>query len=263
MYQVELGEEPVCQDETRISTVFLFLRLMIPLEKNTIPVDCDNVEFCLKRLSRKLSTVAVIMADREGRENQTRKERDAERAQNERLKKEVKKLKNALLCERTNSAQKDKKIKALEHEKSGGEDHICDLKKGGRRGSICVASLWRQSAGSSWQNHPKYLAELLDKRTNELLQQRQQNRIFEKRCNKLDGDIERVHHLLIDLVCLHKKHLASASELKCNRILGVGKSMNNNCTNKFLLSVSLVLFTLFVFLIIKEHFQFKEFISRF
>ena len=120
MYQVELGEEPVCQDETRISTVFLFLRLMIPLEKNTIPVDCDNVEFCLKRLSRKLSTVAVIMADREGRENQTRKERDAERAQNERLKKEVKKLKNALLCERTNSAQKDKKIKVLEHEKSGG-----------------------------------------------------------------------------------------------------------------------------------------------
>lgn len=93
---------------------------MIPLQKNTIPVDCDNVEFCLKRLSRKLSSVAVIMADREGRENQTRKERDVERAQNERLKKEVKKLKNELLCERTNSAQKDKKIKVLEHEKSGG-----------------------------------------------------------------------------------------------------------------------------------------------
>lgn len=93
---------------------------MIPLQKNTIPVDCDNVEFFLKRLSTKLSSVAVIMADREGRENQTRKERDVERAQNERLKKEVKKLKNQLLCERTNSAQKDKKIKVLEHEKSGG-----------------------------------------------------------------------------------------------------------------------------------------------
>lgn len=125
MDQAELEQDTVnmksvCQDETHISTVFLFLRLMIPLEENTISVDYNNAESCFKRLYRKLSTVAVIMADREGRENQIRKERDAERTQNERLKKEVKKLKNQLLCERTNSAQKDKKIKVLEQEKTQG-----------------------------------------------------------------------------------------------------------------------------------------------
>ena len=57
-------------------------------------------QLCMKRLSRKLSEVEIVMTTQEGKANQMRKERDAERAENEQLKKEIIKLNNQLLKER-------------------------------------------------------------------------------------------------------------------------------------------------------------------
>ncbi|XP_068704959.1 uncharacterized protein [Montipora foliosa] len=243
---------------------------MIALDKNSNTVDCDNAELCLKRLVGKLSEVEIIMADREGKTNQMRKERDAERTCNEQLKKEIMKLKNELLQERTNSAQKEKKIRELEQGKLQNEgEYVSDLDER-RRVSVPVASVRKQwEAQKLLQNgYPKDLTKLLDRRSNELLQQRQHYRIFEKRfqqererCNKLERNIECVHHLLVDLLWVHKRHHGSRSEFKCNKVLMLGKTMKNHCTSFLLFGVSLVLVTLFVFLTMEEHFNLKTFIS--
>lgn len=91
---------------------------MVSTEQNAIadPDHCDNAELCIKRLSRKLTEVEIVMTTQEGKTNQMRKERDAERAENERLRKEITKLNNELLRERTNSAQKEKEIRVKRDE---------------------------------------------------------------------------------------------------------------------------------------------------
>ena len=71
--------------------------------------------------------------------------------------------------------------------------------------------MWRQTgARRGVFDHPKDLRKLLDKKSNELLQQRQQYRIFENkfqgevnRCTKLEQDTERLKQLLGDLLGIH------------------------------------------------------------
>lgn len=72
--------------------------------EQTIDSSHDSAEVCIRRLSRKLSEVEIVMATQEGKANQMKKERDAERSENEQLKKEVRRLNNELLKERTISA---------------------------------------------------------------------------------------------------------------------------------------------------------------
>ena len=87
------------------------------LEQNCVdPVKCDSPGLCMKRLSKNVSEVEIILANQEGRTNQMRKERDAQRVENERLKKEITKLNNELLRERTNSAQKERQIRDLQND---------------------------------------------------------------------------------------------------------------------------------------------------
>lgn len=83
----------------------------IPLEGNESPQDCA------KRLSRRLSEYEAASIDTAGRANQLRKERDAERTINQKLRKEIEKLSNQLLRERTTSAQLVKEVKILENKK--------------------------------------------------------------------------------------------------------------------------------------------------
>ena len=71
------------------------------------PNNGDTAELCIERLSRKLSEVENVMAANEGRANQMRKERDASKAANERLQKEIIKLNNKLLRKGWNSAVGD------------------------------------------------------------------------------------------------------------------------------------------------------------
>ena len=87
-------------------------------------------------------------------------------------------------------------------------DHLVDQK---RRGSLPVSAMWRQTgARRGALDHPKDLRKLLDKKSNELLQQRQQYRIFENkfqgevnRCSKLEQDTECLKQLLVDLLGIH------------------------------------------------------------
>ena len=87
-------------------------------------------------------------------------------------------------------------------------DNLVDQK---RRGSLPVSATWRQTGARRGAfDHPKDLRKLLEKRSNELLQQRQQYRIFENkfqgevnRCSKLEQDTERLKQLLIDLLGIH------------------------------------------------------------
>ena len=72
--------------------------------EQTIDSNHDSAEVCFRRLSRKLSEVEIVMATQQGKANQMKKERDAERSENEQLKKEVRRLKNELLKEKTISA---------------------------------------------------------------------------------------------------------------------------------------------------------------
>lgn len=72
--------------------------------EQTIDSNHDSAEVCIRRLSRKLSEVEIVMATQEGKANQMKKERDAERSENEQLKKEVRRLNNELLKEKTISA---------------------------------------------------------------------------------------------------------------------------------------------------------------
>lgn len=73
-------------------------------------IDGDTAELCIERLSRKLSEVEVVMATSEGKANQMRKERDAEKKANENLRKEVTRLNNELLRVRTNAALNEVEI---------------------------------------------------------------------------------------------------------------------------------------------------------
>lgn len=72
--------------------------------EQTIDSNHDSAEVCIRRLSRKLSEVEIVMTTQEGKANQMKKERDAERSENEQLKKEVRRLNNELLKEKTISA---------------------------------------------------------------------------------------------------------------------------------------------------------------
>ena len=88
----------------------------------------DTAELCIERLTSKLSEVEIVMATNEGKVNQMRKERDAERAANERLQKEITKLNTERLRERMNFARRESEILQEEDETEGtngaGNDHI-------------------------------------------------------------------------------------------------------------------------------------------
>ena len=96
------------------------------------------------------------------------------------------------------------------HTKPGNIDSnlLVDQK---RRGSLPVSAMCRQTGARRGAfDHPKDLRKLLDKRSNELVQQRQQYRIFENkfqdevsRCSKLEQDTERLKQLLVDLLGIH------------------------------------------------------------
>lgn len=130
-----------------------------------------------------------------------------------------------------------------------------------RRVSLPVSSMWKQIGRKSSQDLPKDMKKLLDKRSNELLQQRQQYRIFENRfrqeadrCSKIDRDLERVNQLLADLLWLHGKYHGS-SEFKCNNIVMLGKGMKLHCKTLLLFGVMVALVVFFVLLVFENHFK--------
>lgn len=213
----------------------------------------------MKRLSRKLSEVEIVMTTQEGKANQMRKERDAERAENEQLKKEIIKLNNQLLKERMMiSASIKRNITEQQDETvTDGKQESGDMDfalSHTRRGSLPVTSVWKQNGRRGSQDHPKDLRKLLDRRSNDLLQQRQQYRIFENRfqkqadrCDKLDRDLERLSQLLVKLLGLHGRH-HGCSVFQHNNIVMLGRKIKLHCTNLLLFSITLVLVLLFVFL---------------
>jgi len=178
----------------------------------------DSAELCIERLTRKLSEVEAVVTASEGKANHMRKERDAAKTENEKLRKEVARLKNELLKVRMNSALKEKEITDVLDVKDGSKgtgyidsDHLVDQK---RRGSLPVSTMWRQTgARRGIFDHPKDLRKLLDKKSNELVQHRQQYRIFENkfqdevnRCSKLEQDTECLKQLLVDLLGIHGRY---------------------------------------------------------
>ena len=105
------------------------------------------------------------------------------------------------------------------------------------------------------------MKKLLDRRSNELLQQRQQYRIFEnrfqqeaERCSKLDRDVERLNQLLEDLLGLHGTYHCSSS-IQHNSLVLLGKRMKGHCTTLLLFSITLMLIVSFVFLVLEGHFK--------
>ena len=74
----------------------------------------DNPEECINRLLVKLSKVETAMVASEGRANQIRKERDAEKATNEKLRKQLAKLTNDLLRKRMESDEYEREVKQRE-----------------------------------------------------------------------------------------------------------------------------------------------------
>lgn len=119
-----------------------------------------------------------------------------------------------------------------------------------RRGSLPVSAMWRQTGRKGIFDHPKDLRKLLDKRSNELLQQRQQYRIFENkfqdeanRCSKLEQDTERLKQLLVDLLGIHGRY---------------HRSYVFQCSNfKAVVILVLIVFTLIVaFVFAKKDYQF-------
>lgn len=67
----------------------------------------------IKRLSKQLTEYEMTCIDSQGRAKQYRKERDVERSLNEKLRKEVDKLSNQLLCERMRVSCLEKELKSI------------------------------------------------------------------------------------------------------------------------------------------------------
>jgi len=90
-------------------------------------------------------------------------------------------------------------------------DHLVDQS---RRRSLPGSAMWKQTgARKGVFDHSKDLRKLLDKKSNELVQHRQQYRMFENkfhdevnRCSKLEQDTERLKQLLVDLLGIHGRH---------------------------------------------------------
>lgn len=106
----------------------------------------------------------------------------------------------------------------------------CDLLTSqNRRRSLPVTARWRQTGRRVSLDHPTDLRKLLDKRSNELLQQRQQYRIFEnkfqceaERCSKLEQDTERLKKLVLDLLGIHdERYHRSSGVLPCSNYTAV------------------------------------------
>lgn len=91
----------------------------MPTERTTEPSEGDTAELCIERLSRKLCEVEIVMATSEGKANQMRKERDAVRTTNERLRKEITRLNNELFKVRMNTALKEVEMTGEQDSKDG------------------------------------------------------------------------------------------------------------------------------------------------
>lgn len=92
----------------------------MPIPRHAMePNGGDTAELCIERLSRKLSEVETVVATREGKANHMRKERDAAKTENEKLRKEVARLKNELLKVRMDTALKEKEITEVLDVKDG------------------------------------------------------------------------------------------------------------------------------------------------
>jgi len=85
------------------------------------PNEVDAAELCIERLTSKLSEVEAVVKASEGKANHLRKERDAAKTENEKLRKEVARLQNELLKVRMNSALKDKEITEVVDVKDGSK----------------------------------------------------------------------------------------------------------------------------------------------
>lgn len=123
-----------------------------------------------------------------------------------------------------------------------------------RRGSLPVSSLWKPFQRRGFQDFPKDLRKLLDRRSNELLQQKQQYRIFEHRfkqqadrCIKMDSDLERLDQLLVELLGLHAK-CHGCSIFQRNKIFILGKKIELHCTKLIMSCIAMVLVVLYIFL---------------
>ena len=93
--------------------VLLLLRLYVrmPIPRHAMePNGGNSAELCIERLTRKLSEVEAVVTASEGKANHMRKERDVAKTENEKLRKEVARLKNELLKVRMNSALREKEV---------------------------------------------------------------------------------------------------------------------------------------------------------
>lgn len=94
----------------------------MPIPRHVMePNGGDSAELCIERLTRKLSEVEAVVTASEGKANHMRKERDAAKTENEKLRKEVARLKNELLKVRMNSALKEKEITDVLDVKDGSK----------------------------------------------------------------------------------------------------------------------------------------------
>ena len=101
---------------------FLRLYVRMPTPRHTMEQNGDDsAELCIERLTRKLSEVEAIVTASEGKANHMRKERDAAKTENEKLRKEVARLKNELLKVRMNSALKEKEVTDVLDVKDGSK----------------------------------------------------------------------------------------------------------------------------------------------
>ena len=96
---------------------------------------------------------------------------------------------------------------------TGNIDCDLSLTSQNRRCSLPVAAKWAQAGRRGSLDKSKDLRKLLDKRSNEILQQRQQYRIFEnkfkgeaERCSKLEQDTERLKQLMAELLGIHGRY---------------------------------------------------------
>ena len=103
---------------------FLRLHVRMLTPRHTMEQNGDDsqaAELCIERLTRKLSEVEAIVTASEGKANHMRKERDAAKTENEKLQKEVARLKNELLKVQINSALKEKEVTDVLDVKDGSK----------------------------------------------------------------------------------------------------------------------------------------------